>query len=89
MERENYFFLEQLKVGIKSQSHQKKEVGEVKKTYCDLCKKAIEFPKYKFLIRTDNGCTINLITSIMDGIEYDLCDECKEKIMTYVNDIRR
>ena len=61
----------------------------MKKTYCDLCKKEIEFPKYKFLIRTDNGCTINSITSIMDGIEYDLCDECKEKIMTYVNDIRR
>ena len=24
----------------------------------------------------------------MNGIEYDLCDECKEKLMTYVNDIR-
>lgn len=61
----------------------------MKKTYCDLCKKEIEFPKYKLLIRTDNGCTINSITSIMNGIEYDLCDECKEKLMNYVNDIRR
>ena len=61
----------------------------MKKTYCDLCKKEIEPPKYRFFIRTDNGCIINTITSIMDEVEYDLCDECKEKIMTYVSDIRR
>lgn len=68
---------------------QKKEVGRMNKTYCDLCKKEIESPKYKFLIRTDDGCTINSITSIMHGIEYDLCDVCKDKIMAYVNDTRR
>ena len=54
------------------------------KTYCDICGKPIDFPKFKFELRTNNGCCINAITSTPDKIDYDLCKYCHEKIKNYV-----
>lgn len=59
------------------------------KTYCDICGKPIDFPKFKFELRTNNGCCISSITSTLDKIDYDLCKDCHEKITNYVSKERR
>ncbi len=54
------------------------------KTYCDICGKRIDFPKFKLELRTNNGCCISGISSTLDKIDYDLCQDCHDKIIKYV-----
>lgn len=52
------------------------------KTYCDICGKTIDFPKFKLELRTNTGCCLSELTP--GKIEYDLCKKCHEKIIKYI-----